>query len=165
VDIFGQFFRIDNVFEARSACANSVFSTPKVRCTAFASPNRSGRITRHEHDLPSAAPSHVGFWHLADNPTAPAFLDQSWHCWSLARDGLVVNDPLRRWACACVSRISSFCVCRSLQAGTHYFHKIVTSRHSPILIYQSKFFGSDTVEMPPGPLALYLIGGDHGAAG
>ena len=74
MDIFGQFFRIDNVFEARSACANSVFSTPKVRCTAFASPNRSGRIARHEHDLPSAAPSHVGFWHLADNPTAPAFV-------------------------------------------------------------------------------------------
>ena len=49
--------------------------------------------------------------------------------------------------------------------GTHYSHKIVTSRRSPILIYQSKIFGSDTVEMPPGPLALYLIGGNHGVAG
>jgi hypothetical protein len=51
------------------------------------------------------------------------------------------------------------------EAGPYYFHKIVTSRHSPILIYQSKFFGSDTVEMLPGSLVLYLIEGNHGAAG
>jgi len=33
------------------------------------------------------------------------------------------------------------------------------------LIYEYTYFGSDTVKMPPGPLALYLIGGDHGTAG
>jgi hypothetical protein len=41
---------------------------------------------------------YVRFWHLADDPTAPAFVrfwSNSGQRWILARDGLSANDPKR----------------------------------------------------------------------
>jgi hypothetical protein len=41
------------------------------------------------------------FWHLADNPTAPAFVrywSNGGHCRILERDGSVANGPERTFA-------------------------------------------------------------------
>jgi hypothetical protein len=47
---------------------------------------------------------NVCYWHLADNPAAPAFVrywSNSRQRWILARDGLSANDPTATLAVQC----------------------------------------------------------------
>jgi hypothetical protein len=99
--LFGQFLPVDNVSEARSACANSVFSTPKVRRTAFASPSRSGRIARHEHALARRRSVICLLMALSGHSLRRkiwSLLDQSGQRWILAGDGLSAYDQKRKWS-------------------------------------------------------------------
>jgi hypothetical protein len=54
--------------------------------------------------FPTGQFANVCFWHIADNPTAPAlvrFWDQSGQRWILARDGVSATDPTVTLAVHC----------------------------------------------------------------